>query len=97
MTRPMTCKTHAVSSGDTAAGARRRYDPRLPALSLARLTAGLSMAAAASVTLAAHRAAPGNIVLLSPACAGADMFADYAARGEAFKRCAAAVLEDSAP
>ncbi len=96
MTRPMTRKTHAVSSGDTAAGARHRYDPRLPALSLARLAAGLSMAAA-SVTLAARRAAPGDIVLLSPACAGADMFEDYAARGEAFKRCAAATLEDGAP
>ncbi len=50
-----------------------------------------------AVAAAARRAAPGDIVLLSPACAGTDMFEDYAARGEAFKRCVAAALEGGAP
>ena len=38
-----------------------------------------------AVRLAAAAAAPGDIVLLSPACASFDMYADFAARGDDFR------------
>jgi UDP-N-acetylmuramoylalanine--D-glutamate ligase len=40
----------------------------------------------AAVRIAGDAAAPGDIVLLSPACASFDMFASYAERGEVFSR-----------
>jgi UDP-N-acetylmuramoylalanine--D-glutamate ligase len=38
-----------------------------------------------AVELAAQEASPGDVVLLSPACASFDMFADYQDRGRQFK------------
>jgi len=44
-----------------------------------------------AVALAARLARPGEVVLLAPAAASFDMFDDYAARGDAFRRAVLAV------
>jgi UDP-N-acetylmuramoylalanine--D-glutamate ligase len=44
-----------------------------------------------AVSLAAAMAQPGDVVLLSPAATSFDMFADYAARGDAFRRAVASL------
>jgi UDP-N-acetylmuramoylalanine--D-glutamate ligase len=49
-----------------------------------------------AVRLAAELALPGDVVLLSPAAASFDMFADYAARGDAFRAAVAALDGGSA-
>ena len=43
-----------------------------------------------AVDAAAGAARPGEVVLLSPACASFDQFEDYEARGRAFKEMVAA-------
>jgi UDP-N-acetylmuramoylalanine--D-glutamate ligase len=58
---------------------------------LARVWEGLAPAYLAAdmdeaVALAAGLASPGEVVLLSPACASFDMFRDYAHRGETFQK-----------
>jgi len=47
-----------------------------------------------AVDKAQSAASPGDVVLLSPACASFDMFTSYAERGNAFKKCVLALSEN---
>ncbi|MGW7417139.1 UDP-N-acetylmuramoyl-L-alanine--D-glutamate ligase [Streptomyces sp. NPDC054863] len=64
-----------------------RHAPEVPVVDLDRTDTG---ALEAAVRAAAALAEPGDTVLMAPACASMDMFANYNERGEAF---AAAVRE----
>lgn len=66
-----------VLIGETAAALERLVDGRVP------VERAVSMEEA--LAAASRRARPGDVVLLSPAAASFDMFADYAARGDAFR------------
>ncbi len=68
-------------------------DSALPA-SAARVQVG-SMDAAVDAAVAA--ALPGDVVLLSPACASFDMYSGFAQRGEAFCASVARYLDGGAP
>jgi UDP-N-acetylmuramoylalanine--D-glutamate ligase len=46
---------------------------------------GITSSMREAVAMAADRARPGDVVLLSPACASHDMFTNYADRGRAFR------------
>ncbi|NBM19474.1 UDP-N-acetylmuramoyl-L-alanine--D-glutamate ligase [Streptomyces sp. GC420] len=63
------------------AEALARHAPEVPVADLDRTDTG---AMSAAVREAARLARPGDTVLLAPACASMDMFANYNKRGEAF-------------
>ncbi|MFE4872819.1 UDP-N-acetylmuramoyl-L-alanine--D-glutamate ligase [Streptomyces sp. NPDC056682] len=63
------------------AEALARHAPEVPVVDLARTDTG---AMSAAVREAAGLAEPGDTVLMAPACASMDMFANYNKRGEAF-------------
>jgi UDP-N-acetylmuramoylalanine--D-glutamate ligase len=67
----------AVLIGETAAELERLIGERVPARRAATM--------AEAVEVAGGLARAGDVVLLSPAAASFDMFADYAARGDAFR------------
>lgn len=63
------------------AAALARHAPEVPVVEVASTDTGVMDEV---VTAAARLAAPGDTVLLAPACASMDLFADYGARGDAF-------------
>jgi UDP-N-acetylmuramoylalanine--D-glutamate ligase len=67
----------AYTIGEAGPTFARLLKSRIPVFECERLTEAVRRAAGA--------AAPGEVVLLSPACASFDQFRDYEARGEAFR------------
>ena len=66
---------------DVIAAALARHAPEVPVIVIESTeTSAMAQAVAAAASLAR----PGDAVLLAPGCASMDMYADYAARGDAF-------------
>jgi UDP-N-acetylmuramoylalanine--D-glutamate ligase len=78
----------AILIGETAAELAQLLGDRVPVLRAGDMDE--------AVESAARLAKPGDVVLLSPAAASFDMFDDYAARGDAFRRAVAALTERDA-
>ncbi|MEU4492486.1 UDP-N-acetylmuramoyl-L-alanine--D-glutamate ligase [Streptomyces sp. NPDC023998] len=70
-----------------------RHAPEVPVVDLDRTDTG---AMSAAVSEAARLARPGDTVLLAPACASMDMFANYNKRGEAFADAVRALAAERA-
>ncbi|MEW2140179.1 UDP-N-acetylmuramoyl-L-alanine--D-glutamate ligase [Streptomyces sp. NPDC005409] len=75
------------------AEALARHAPEVPVVDLARTDTGAMLAA---VREAAALAEPGDTVLLAPACASMDMFANYNERGDAFADAVRELAAESA-
>jgi UDP-N-acetylmuramoylalanine--D-glutamate ligase len=70
-----------------------RHAPQVPVVDLERTDTG---AMSAAVAQARQLAAPGDTVLLAPACASMDMFSNYNQRGDLFADAVRAALPDTA-
>ncbi|MFK0252991.1 UDP-N-acetylmuramoyl-L-alanine--D-glutamate ligase [Streptomyces sp. NPDC090445] len=75
------------------AEALARHAPDVPVVDLGRTDTGAMLAA---VREAARLAEPGDTVLLAPACASMDMFANYNKRGDAFADAVRELAAESA-
>ncbi|MET8750734.1 UDP-N-acetylmuramoyl-L-alanine--D-glutamate ligase [Streptomyces sp. NPDC059104] len=75
------------------AEALARHAPEVPVVDLERTDTGAMLAA---VREAARLAKPGDTVLLAPACASMDMFANYNKRGDAFADAVRELAAESA-
>ncbi|MFG2620237.1 UDP-N-acetylmuramoyl-L-alanine--D-glutamate ligase [Streptomyces sp. NPDC048507] len=75
------------------AEALARHAPEVPVVDLERTDTGAMLAA---VREAARLAEPGDTVLLAPACASMDMFANYNKRGDAFADAVRELAAESA-
>jgi UDP-N-acetylmuramoylalanine--D-glutamate ligase len=70
--------------------------PRFAELLRGRVAVEQSEMLCEAVRSAVANAVPGDVVLLSPACASFDQFKDYEQRGERFRQFVAALTEDEA-
>jgi UDP-N-acetylmuramoylalanine--D-glutamate ligase len=69
--------------------------PRFAALLAGRVPVTRAEMLCEAVRAAMAAAVPGDVVLLSPACASFDQFKDYEQRGERFRQFVAALAEDA--
>ena len=75
----------AYTIGDAGPLFAELLEPHLPVHRAEMMAEAIRQAMAAAV--------PGDVILLSPACASFDQFRDYEARGDAFRNIVAALLE----